>query len=107
MNDKILDSVIAASRDRPIPKVPQDLEADVMRCIRNGAVDRARDAAGWLDLLLAPRTAAALSAIVLITTLGVATATTLSNTRPERRELAAQTLDFTTFAPSVVFEFSE
>ena len=44
---------------------------------------------------------------MLITTLGVATATTLSNARSERRELAAQTLDFTSFAPSVVFEFSE
>lgn len=105
MNKKALDAAITASKNRPIPPAPQNLKDDVLRCIRKGADDLALRASGWLDAILAPRMVAALLATVLVSSLGVAAATTLSNARPERRELAAQTLDFTMFLPSEVVDF--
>jgi len=106
MNEKALDAAITASKNRPIPPAPQNLEANVLRCIRKGADDLALRASGWVDVILAPRVAMGLVAMVLASTLGVATATTLANTRPERRELASKTLDFTMFSSSEAFDFS-
>lgn len=107
MNDNAFDTSIAACRDRPIPQAPQNLQANVLRRIRNRTDDLARSASTWFDAILTPWAATALFALVLFATLSVSTLTTRSNTRSERYEIAAQTLHFNTFAPSEVIDFSK
>ena len=106
MNKHELDAAIAACRTRSMPAVPEHLKADVLRRIRTRAAGRETDAPGWLDALLAPRTATALFALMLAATLSVAAMTSLSNSGTQRRELAAQTLHLTDFAPSEIVNFS-